>query len=147
MTTLHGATTTDPRPRARRTLAAFVVSVVLLLSACSSAGSAVLTQVDPGEAEDLLTAEPGLVVLDIRTPEEVATGTLPGAIDVDFYSPTFESEIASLDRDTPYLVYCRSGNRSAQGVDLMVDLGFEEIYELDGGVVSWVESGRSLSSG
>ena len=85
------------------------------------------------------------VVLDIRTPEEVATGTLPEAIDIDFYAPSFEAEIAALDRDTPYLVYCRSGNRSDTGVELMQELGFTQIYELEDGIVSWVESGRPLS--
>ena len=83
----------------------------------------------------------------MRTPEEFAAGTLPGAILIDINSPSFTDEVDALDRELPYLVYCRSGNRSASAVRIMEDLGFDEIYELDNGIQAWVGSGRTLETG
>lgn len=126
-----------------------VVSLLLIalaLTGCTSATGS-LTLVDAGRAETLMQSEADLVVLDIRTPEEVADGILPGAMAIDFYSNSFRDQLSELDRGVPYLVYCRSGNRSADAVTVMTDLGFTEIYELDGGIVSWVGAGRSLVAG
>ena len=65
-----------------------------------------------------------LVVLDVRTPEEFSEGHLEGAVLVDFYDADFAEQLAALDPDVPYLVYCRSGNRSGQTLDIMQQLGF-----------------------
>lgn len=133
----------DHRPRLFGLMSLLLVAVVV--TGCTSNGA--VTLVDSGRAETLMQSEADLVVLDIRTPEEVAEGALPGAMAIDFYSDTFRDQLAELDREVPYLVYCRSGNRSADAVTVMADLGFTEIYELDGGVVSWVGAGRSLVAG
>jgi len=78
----------------------------------------------------------GVTVIDVRTPEEYAEGHVEGAELIDFYEPTFAERIAELDRDREYIVYCRSGNRSGQAVDLMEQLGFGRVWELDGGVLA-----------
>lgn len=128
-----------------------LVSLLLLaslISACSSASeSAALTLVGPTAAEELIAANPDLVVLDVRTPPEVAQGTIGDPVVIDYQAPGFEDGVAELARDVPYLVYCRSGNRSAGATAIMRDLGFEQIYELDGGIVAWAESGRELTTG
>lgn len=80
-------------------------------------------------------------VLDVRTPEEFQQGHLANATMVDFYSADFEAQLAELDRDQPYLLYCRSGNRSSQARALMESLGFSDVADLDGGILNWVESG------
>lgn len=84
------------------------------------------------------------VILDVRTPEEFATGHLPGAKNIDFYSTQFQTTIASLDKNTPYSLYCRSGNRSGQTLELMRSLGFTNVLDLEGGVLSWSQAGRTL---
>lgn len=78
----------------------------------------------------------GAVLLDVRTPEEFASGHLEGAINIDFQSPTFNSEIEKLDRTKQYFVYCRSGSRSAQAVAHMQELGFQNTVQLKGGIIS-----------
>lgn len=134
----------DHRPRLLGLVSLLLVA--LALTGCTSTTGSV-TLVDTGRAGTLMGSESDLVVLDIRTPEEVAEGVLPGATAIDFYSDTFRDRLAELDREVPYLVYCRSGNRSADAVTVMADLGFTEIYELDGGVGSWIGAGRSLVAG
>lgn len=86
-------------------------------------------------------ATSGVTVLDVRTPEEFAEGHLDGAQLIDFYSSTFADQIAALDPDEEYLVYCRSGNRSGQTVALMRELGIDQVWDLDGGVIAYGAAG------
>ena len=53
----------------------------------------------------------------------------------------------ALDRDTPYLLYCRSGTRSGQAAAIMADLGFNDVADVDGGVIAWAEAGLPLVAG
>ncbi len=66
---------------------------------------------------------------------------------IDFYRDDFADQLAELDKDVPYVVYCRSGNRSGQATSLMADLGFTDVAEVDGGIVAWANSGQALVSG
>ena len=129
-------------------LVMLLMALSLIVGACSEAQTAEATGlVDSARAEELIESVDDLVVLDVRTPEEFAAGGLPGAILIDINNPSFTSEVSALDTDLPYLVYCRSGNRSAAAVEIMEDLGFTEIYELADGVQAWVGSGRQLTAG
>ncbi len=130
----------------KRRIAALVVAGALALGACGSATAApTFDLVDAPAAQDLLATPPeGLVVLDVRTPEEFADGHIAGSANVDFYAADFLDRLDTLDKDTPYFVYCRSGNRSASTVQAMRDLGFSEVYELGGGVITWAEAGYPL---
>jgi len=83
-----------------------------------------------------------LVVLDVRTPEEFADGHIEGAIMIDFYGDDFADRLAELDPDVPYLLYCRSGNRSGQTTAIMETLGFTDVADVDGGILSWTEAGN-----
>lgn len=128
----------------RKTFAAGVLAAALLLTGCSNA---TLDTVQASAAYELTQDSPSdLVVLDIRTQEEFAEGHLEDAIMIDFYSPDFQAQLDQLDKDAPYLVYCRSGNRSAQAMPIFKSLGFQEVYEVDGGIVSWYREGLPISS-
>ena len=78
------------------------------------------------------------VILDVRTDAEVADGIIPNAIHIDIYKgQDFIDEIEALDKDKNYYVYCRSGNRSGQACAIMDQLGFENAYNLEGGILEW----------
>lgn len=101
--------------------------------------------VDVGAGASLLEDAPAdLVVLDVRTSEEFAEGHLEGATMIDFYAPDFADRIAELDPDVPYLLYCRSGNRSGQAATLMRDLGFSDVADVDGGILAWTQAGNDV---
>ena len=96
--------------------------------------------VPPKTASELLGGgnhHPGAVVLDVRTAEEFAAGHLPNAFNVDFYQADFRERLAGLERDVPYLIYCRSGKRSGQAYELMMELGFSQVNDLSGGITAW----------
>lgn len=114
----------------------------------TASASAGLRTVAPAEAATVLADGPDdLVVLDVRTPEEFAEGHLADATLVDFYEPDFADQLAGLDRDVPYVLYCRSGNRSGQTLAMMAELGFTDVTEVGGGALAWTDAGLELVGG
>lgn len=136
----------------KKTLA-LVVAATTLLAACGGAAAATeekaatFETISPHQAAALIEGGPDdLVVLDLRTSEEVAAGRIDGSDSLDFYRPDFTEQLDALDKDVPYLVYCRSGNRSGQAVQMMGGLGFGEVYEIEGGIVDWSKAGFAVST-
>jgi rhodanese-related sulfurtransferase len=113
----------------------------LLLSGCSSASDSANLNVAEFSAK---SQEAGVISLDVRTAGEFAEGHLVNALNINVESGNFEAEIANLDKNATYAVYCRSGRRSAVAVDLMKKAGFNNLYNLDGGVIDWSASGLPL---
>ena len=104
----------------------------------------VLENVTPQEAFTLIQDNrdnPDFVILDVRTPEEVAEGYIENAINIDFYSETFRDELDRLDKDKTYLIYCRSGGRSGNTLNIMGGLNFREVYDVSGGMIEWQAEG------
>jgi len=126
-----------------------VTATMLALVACSGGGSDVaaapgVVTVSPAEAADVIADhgdDPAFTIVDVRTPEEFVAGQLEGAVNIDFYDAGFADAIAALDPDGVYVLYCRSGNRSAAAADLMRQLSFSAVYEIDGGIVQWQADG------
>ena len=131
----------------KKPLTALVVAAALTLAACG--GTTVQYGLVDAPAALELTQENGqdLVIVDIRTPEEFAAGHIDGSVMIDFYSPDFEAQLDTLDKDAEYLVYCRSGNRSSQAMSMFKDLGFANVTELEGGIITWAEAGFPLTAG
>ena len=65
---------------------------------------------------------------------------MPNAINVNFSSTAFRDELNKLDKNKTYLIYCRSGNRSAQALAVMKELDFNEVYDA-GGISEWINAG------
>jgi rhodanese-related sulfurtransferase len=78
------------------------------------------------------------VVIDVRTPAEWQQGVIDGAdIFIDYNSANFKQQLAKLDKTKTYVVYCRSGGRSAGASQVMVDNGFKNVVNMQGGIMSW----------
>lgn len=84
------------------------------------------------------------IILDIRTPEEVAEGHIEGADFINFLDESFEEELAKLDKKKTYYVYCRSAKRTIPATEKMKEMGFKKVYMLEGGLNNWMESGMKL---
>lgn len=93
---------------------------------------------NPGSGEFLAKANtyPQSVLLDVRTPGEHESGNIPGSINIDIFSPTFEKQVALLDRNKTYFVYCHSGQRSGQACLIMQGFGFGNLFNLAEGVMA-----------
>lgn len=114
------------------------------VTAAASQSKAVNDVLEAGDFKRKLAANPGAVVLDVRTPEEVAEGALPGAVNINFNAPDFKEKIAGLDKTKPYFVYCKVGGRSGKAATLMNESGFQEVHNLKGGYDAWVGQGLEV---
>lgn len=74
--------------------------------------------------------EKNMIVIDVRTPDEFNSSHVEGSINIDFLNPNFMKEIAKLDKNQNYKVYCRSGNRSGQAEKMMKTLGFLKVENI-----------------
>lgn len=91
------------------------------------------------EARRLMEDKPGLVILDVRTASEYEEGHIEGAVNIPVQELGVRFDELSIEGEL--LVYCRTGNRSAQAVDILLDVGFTKIYHMDEGITGWTEAG------
>lgn len=125
----------------RTRLAAIVLAITLSLVGCSADGGGDTvafdgTHVPAAQFEEAMATDDA-VVLDVRTPQEFAEGHLPDAVNIDISAPDFVEQIAALDSDVPYAVYCRTDNRSQAAIEVMTDQGVDSTIGLSGGIVQW----------
>ncbi len=93
-----------------------------------------LNNVAPDGLEEWLREHPQAILIDVRTPQEFQLEHLPGAINIDYLGEQFWVQLAQLDPQAEYLIYCRSGRRSVRTCTLLKNSKFERIYNLDGGL-------------
>jgi rhodanese-related sulfurtransferase len=83
-------------------------------------------------------ADDKAVMLDVRSEEECNQGIIEGSINIDFHKgQEFIDMVAALDKNKNYYIYCRSGARSGKTCEIMNELGFENAYNLLGGILEW----------
>ena len=112
----------------------FLLLFVMKARAQKTAGS--YEDIDVSEFKTKMT-ESNVVILDVRTAGEIAGGKIKGAVEMDALKPGFKDKLAQLDKSKTYLVYCRSGRRSAGACSSMSGMGFEQVYNLRGGYDAW----------
>lgn len=83
--------------------------------------------------------------LDVRTPEEWNVAHVPGATLLPL--DDLEARVGELPNDLKLVVYCRSGNRSAEAARILMEAGFSDVYSVDGGLNDWIEAGYEVDPG
>lgn len=92
----------------------------------------------------LWEANPDIIVIDVRTPDEIAqTGAIENSINIDFKASDFKEKISALDKDKEYILFCKSGNRSGQASKIMAEMGFSNINNLNN--AGYEEFSKALS--
>ena len=118
----------------------FLCLTVMLLAACGQTSEndreAVYMNITAEEAMQIMGTEEGYIILDVRTQEEYDQGHIPGAVLIPNTEIKARAEEALPDKDQLILVYCRSGNRSKQAAEILVELGYTNIREF-GGILDW----------
>lgn len=124
------------QPKSRLLRFATLVLFVLMAVPSFAASSARILTVN--EAHELLQKPPAqLVILDVRTDKEFAADHIAHAKNIDFFGTTFEQSLRTLDKDKPYLVYCRTDSRSGSAVEMMQHEGFKDVILMKGGITEW----------
>jgi phage shock protein E len=109
------------------------ITFVGILASCSVQKKA-FKEIDTAQMMEL-EQQANVVVLDVRTPAEIADGYIVGTrLFIDYNNNQFKDEVAKLDKSKTYIVYCRSGNRSTKALNIMSELGFKKLYELEDGI-------------
>ena len=99
---------------------------------------------DVDEFEKQMTATKEALLIDVRTSREFKKYHIEGAKNIDFLSYDFKKEIKKLDKSRPVMVYCHSGYRSKMVLPVFRRAGFKNLYELDGGFMSWLKAGKPV---
>ena len=117
---------------------AVLMTVLFVLSGCGreTGKEASYINITAQEAKELMDQEEGYIILDVRTEEEYTQGHIPGAILIPDYEILQKAEDILTDKDQMLLVYCRSGRRSKNASQVLLELGYTNIREF-GGIVDW----------
>jgi rhodanese-related sulfurtransferase len=121
-------------------LAVFLLPIVSLFAEPAAAPKTVTVN----EAEKLIKADPKVVVLDVRTPEEFKAGHIAGAKNIDFNGDNFEKQIAALDKSKTYVVHCAAGGRSAQACKVIEQVKLPNVYHMNEGFKTWEKAGKPV---
>lgn len=136
-------------------LCGFLLIILPLLWSCSSNNNSTSTSNNTAHSskgssmafKDISVTElatlqkqiPNLKLVDVRTPKEVEAGSIEGHVAIDFYGDNFKDLISELDKEQPTLMYCRSGGRSGKAMQMMQEMGFKEVYNLEGGYIAYAK--------
>ncbi len=119
-------------------LAVILTCLVLLVcgAACQQENAESFQTITPEKAYQRLDQEEGIVLIDVRTEEEYQEKHIPGSVLLPLSELEKEIEEVVQDKETVVFIYCRSGNRSAQGAKILSEMGYTEVYDL-GGIIDW----------
>jgi len=126
----------------RNIISTFTFSILLVFVSCKD-----FSELDGGRVispEEVKEAVYGNIppqLVDVRTAEEYREGHLKNAVNICVTDDDFEEKLAGLNKDEPVYLYCRSGKRSATAAKIMKELGFREIYDMEGGYLNWEKQG------
>ena len=123
-----------------------VLSLVILffgLTSCLKNQADGVQVLEVSKYEKKMT-QPEVQLVDVRTPEEFSEGHLENAINIDVTADDFDAKVASLDKEKPVMVYCKSGGRSARASARLKELGFKNISDLEGGITNWTNEDKPV---
>ena len=124
----------------------FLLSLMTLLAAsCLKQKTEGVLVVNTSVFEQKMTEE-GVQLVDARTPEEFSENHIANALNANILGEDFEQKVASLDKNKPVMVYCKSGVRSANAAAKLKAMGFTTIIDLDGGITQWLAEGKPVEN-
>ncbi len=104
------------------------------------------TSAEPVQWKKQLEEEDG-VLIDVRTADEFEDSYIEGSLNIDVRALDFDDKLEKLDKQKSYFVYCRSGVRSNNAMEIMRAKGFSKVYNLDGGIMKWEFDGYEVEYG
>ncbi len=113
-------------------LSVMAILILTILSACDNNPYAI----QPDTAKELLATDDSVILLDVRTKTEYDTEHIPGSILIPLAQLENDIENIITDKTTTIIIYCRSGNRSLEAIDILENLNYTNLYDL-GGILDW----------
>jgi len=103
--------------------------------------TAVITNVSAEQFDNMIKTDKTATIIDLRTDKELEKGFITGAIQIDYLGKTFDNQIAALDKNKTYYIYCQSGGRSSDAAQYMEKQGFKKVVNLEKGFSDWKSKG------
>ena len=117
------------------------LSFALLLTCCQAHTGNV---VDVATLRKEIQQQNTVQLVDVRTPQEWGTGHIEGASHIDWFDDDFKERVAKLDKTRPVRLYCAAGGRSEEARELLREMGFKDVKDLDGGMSAWKKAGAPV---
>lgn len=108
----------------------------LFISCNTTVNSTDIKKITVTSLSEELSKNP-IQLVDVRTPEEYNQGHIKNAQLINYFSKDFKKQVQQLNKNKPVYVYCKSGRRSTKAANILHELGFTKIYNLDGGYLNW----------
>ncbi|KQB41660.1 thioredoxin domain-containing protein [Flavobacterium aquidurense] len=118
--------------------------VSIAFFSCNEKKSNSFESITPKEFAEKIKTTDHPQILDVRTPDEFESDHIENAKNVNWNSDDFETKAAAFDKSKPVFVYCLSGGRSKKAAAKLNELGFTNVYELEGGFLNWTEEGFGI---
>ena len=119
----------------------FLFFLILLFISCGNVNKSSVKYISES---DFFRLSENFELIDVRTNSEYESGFIEKALNIDFFSETFESDVLSLNKNSKIILYCRTNNRSTKTANLLKKNGFKDISVIEGGITDWVKNGNDL---
>ncbi len=106
-----------------------------------TSNTAVVTNLSADQFKEMITTDKTGMIIDLRTPNEIEKGFIAGSIQIDYLGKSFDTQMAALDKNKTYYVYCQAGGRSADAAVYMEKQGFKKVFNLEKGFSDWKAKG------
>ncbi|WP_395057503.1 thioredoxin domain-containing protein [Flavobacterium sp.] len=123
-----------------------ILLIVVIFTSCKGQTSKAIQTIDVKAFAEKLQTTKKPQLLDVRTPEEYTVEHIENATNVNWNGTDFVAKASNYDKAKPIFVYCKVGGRSGQASEKLAELGFTQIYNLDGGIMKWNASGMAQPS-
>lgn len=104
-----------------------------------------MSSITVSQLQELMERDNNLVLIDVRTKEEIADGRIANAEWMNVYDRDFMAKVSALPKEKTYCLYCASGARTMMAVPFMKQQGFQNVYALAGGISSWLRAGGDIA--
>ncbi len=119
----------------------FLIILILLFISCGNLNQSSIKYISESE---FLELNVDFELIDVRTKSEYESGFIENALNIDFFSDTFESDVLSLNKNSKIILYCRTNNRSTKSADLLKKIGYKNVNVIEGGITDWVKNGNNI---
>ena len=129
-------------------LTKYTIPVLIFMSStfsyCQSSGGDEDCKIQANQVEKMRAYDDEAIFIDVRTPQEYASGHLPSAINYDVKSSSFEENLKGLNKEAKIFLYCKAGIRSDRAQRIMQEIGFKNVCDIEGGIIKMVDEGVKL---
>ncbi|HET8810741.1 MAG TPA: rhodanese-like domain-containing protein [Flavobacteriaceae bacterium] len=114
-----------------------IVFAIATMFGCKAQQDSTIGLISWEETKTAMAENENIALVDVRTPEEYAAGSVEGAENINFFDKDFKKQFAKFEKEKPVYIFCKSGNRSGKASKILAEMGFKKIYDIEGGYLSW----------